>query len=33
MDKKIQIETDRQLQQYSTIHYNKIKINTNIDEL
>ena len=33
MNKKIQIETDRQLQQYSTIHYNKIKINTNIDEL
>ena len=30
---KIDIETDRQLQQYSKIYYNKIKINTNIDEL
>ena len=31
--KRIEIETDRQLEQYSKIYYNKIKINTNIDEL
>ena len=30
---KIQYERDRQLKQYSKIYYNKIKINTDIDEL
>jgi len=33
INKRIEIETERQLQQYSKIHYNKIKINTNINEL
>ena len=33
MNKKIQIETERQLQQYSKIYYNTVKINTNINEL
>ena len=31
--KKIEFETDRQLKQYSKIYYNKVKINTNINEL
>ena len=33
INNKIEIETDRQLQRYSKIYYNKIKINTNINEL
>jgi peptidyl-prolyl cis-trans isomerase SurA len=33
ISKKIRIETDRQLQQYSKIYYNRVKINTIIDEL
>lgn len=33
VEKKIQFETDRQLSQYSKIYYNKVKINTNINEL
>jgi peptidyl-prolyl cis-trans isomerase SurA len=33
VDKKIEFETDRQLKQFSKIYYNKIKINTNINEL
>ena len=33
VSKRIENETERQLQQYSKIHYNKIKINTNINEL
>ena len=33
VDKKIEFETDRQLKQYSKIYYNKVKINTNINEL
>ena len=33
LNKKIKFETDRQLQQFSKIHYNKVKINTNINEL
>ena len=32
-NKKIKFETDRQLQQFSKIYYNKVKINTNINEL
>ena len=31
--KKKEFETNRQLKQYSKIYYNKVKINTNIDEL
>ena len=31
--KKIKVETDRQLNQYSKIYYNTVKINTNINEL
>ena len=33
VDKKIEFETERQLKQYSKIYYNKVKINTNINEL
>jgi peptidyl-prolyl cis-trans isomerase SurA len=33
INKKIQLESDRQLQKYSKIYYNKVKINTNINEL
>ena len=33
LNKKINFETERQLQQFSKIYYNMIKINTNIDEL
>ena len=33
LKKRIKFETDRQLQQFSKIHYNKVKINTNINEL
>ncbi|MDC1279729.1 peptidylprolyl isomerase [Pelagibacteraceae bacterium] len=33
LNKKIQIETERQLQQFSKIYYNKIKINMHINEL
>ena len=33
VDKKIEFETERQLKQFSKIYYNKIKINTNINEL
>ena len=32
LDKKIKFETDRQLQQFSKIYYNKVKINTDINE-
>ena len=32
LNKKIKFETDRQLQQFSKIYYNKVKINTSIDE-
>ena len=31
LNKKIKFETDRQLQQFSKIYYNKVKINTNIN--
>ena len=30
---KIEFETNKQLEQFSKIYYNKIKINTNINEL
>ncbi len=33
LKKMTQLENDRQLSQFSKIHYNKIKINTNISEL
>ena len=33
LNKKIKFETDRQLQQFSKIYYNKVKINTNINAL
>ena len=33
LSKRIQYEKTRQLDQFSKIYYNKIKINTNIDEL
>jgi peptidyl-prolyl cis-trans isomerase SurA len=33
VDKKIEFETERQLKQYSKIYYNKVKINTSINEL
>jgi peptidyl-prolyl cis-trans isomerase SurA len=33
VNQRIKFETDRQLQQFSKIHYNKVKINTNINEL
>jgi peptidyl-prolyl cis-trans isomerase SurA len=33
LNKKIKFKTDRQLQQFSKIYYNKVKINTNINEL
>ena len=33
LNKKIQFETSRQLDQFSKIYYNKIKINTSINEL
>ena len=32
LDKKIKFETERQLQQFSKIYYNKVKINININE-
>ena len=31
LNKKIKFETERQLQQFSKIYYNKVKINTNIN--
>jgi peptidyl-prolyl cis-trans isomerase SurA len=33
VEKKIQYELNRQLEQFSKIYYNKVKINTNINEL
>tara|TARA_B100000780_G_scaffold274912_1_gene240664 strand:+ start:1533 stop:2465 length:933 start_codon:yes stop_codon:yes gene_type:complete len=33
LDKKIRFETERQLKQFSKIYYNRVKINTSIDEL
>ena len=33
LNKKIKFETERQLQQFSKIYYNRIKINTDINEL
>ena len=33
VNKRIKFETDRQLEQFSKIHYNKVKINTDINEL
>ena len=33
LERKITFETNRQLEQFSKIYYNKTKINTNIDEL
>ena len=33
IEKKIQFETNRQLEQFSKIYYNKVKINTHINEL
>ena len=33
LNKRINFETERQLQQYYKIYYNMVKINTNIDEL
>ena len=33
INKRIQLESDRQLQKYSKIYYNKVKINTSINEL
>ena len=32
-NERIKFETDRQLEQFSKMHYNKIKINTDINEL
>ena len=33
LSNKIEIETERQLQRFSKIYFNQVKINTNINEL